>query len=90
MRRSLVSLALFSTIATCSRIKTLVTFGDSYTDQSRIAVFFFQNAFPPKDYQQVYPPDVLAANGGASWVRYAEIYGNLKVGRTEALVGAIY
>jgi len=57
--------------------KTLVTFGDSYTDQSRAYVFFLNNTYPPPHYQEEYPPLAFAANGGASWVRYAEIYGNL-------------
>jgi len=59
-------------------IKHLVTFGDSYTDQSRLSFFFGNNSFPPKHYQEVYPPGAEAADGGASWVRYAKIYGNVK------------
>ena len=76
----LISFSLLGlTIVSASRIETLVAFGDSYTDQSRLTFFFSENAFPPKDYQQEYPPLALAADGGASWVRYAEIYGDLKV-----------
>ncbi|KZT59659.1 carbohydrate esterase family 16 protein [Calocera cornea HHB12733] len=56
---------------------TLVTFGDSYTDQSRWRYFQDNSSYPPLYYQQVYPPTVRAADGGASWVRYAELYGPL-------------
>jgi len=59
-------------------VQTLVTFGDSYTDQSRLTYFNSNQSYPPLHYQEVYPPGAYAANGGASWVRYAEMYGGIK------------
>ncbi|KZO96195.1 carbohydrate esterase family 16 protein [Calocera viscosa TUFC12733] len=70
---------VFSLAALAARAhpRTLVTFGDSYTDQSRFAYFLINDSFPPAHYQELYPPLGYAANGGSSWVRYAELCGNL-------------
>ncbi|KZS87607.1 GDSL lipase/acylhydrolase family protein [Sistotremastrum niveocremeum HHB9708] len=59
-------------------IKNLVTFGDSYTDQSRLGYWYANSTAPPPHYSELYPPLGFAANGGANWVRYAELYGKLK------------
>ncbi|EJT97849.1 hypothetical protein DACRYDRAFT_111369 [Dacryopinax primogenitus] len=59
-------------------VQTLVTFGDSYTDQSRLTYFNTNHSYPPLHYQEVYPPGAHAANGGASWVRYAEMYSGVQ------------
>jgi len=64
--------------APSKKIKTLVTFGDSYTDQSRLGHWYTNQSAPPPHYQELYPPLSSAADGGATWVRYAEIYGGIK------------
>jgi len=58
--------------------KTLVAFGDSYTDQSRLLYFNRNHSYPPPHYQPLYPPLVHSSDGGACWVRYAEMYGALQ------------
>jgi len=87
---SLGILGLTTVSVSASQIETIVTFGDSYTDQSRWSYFFTENAFPPKDYLEVYPPLVLAFDGGTSWVRYAEIYGDVKVSLLHLYVNSHY
>ncbi|KAF1843374.1 carbohydrate esterase family 16 protein [Cucurbitaria berberidis CBS 394.84] len=65
------------------KFKTLVTFGDSYTDENRLGYFINNNgSAPPVGWQQ--PVILLAfsnsyqglntASGGLSWARYASIY----------------
>ncbi|ODQ56248.1 GDSL lipase/acylhydrolase family protein [Saitoella complicata NRRL Y-17804] len=73
---ALSSLLLASTSA-YAKITNLVTFGDSYTDQSRLTAFY-TNGSIPAHYQEVYPPGAYAANGGSTWVKYAEEFGGLE------------
>nr|GAT56126.1 predicted protein [Mycena chlorophos] len=52
--------------------------GDSYTDQSR-QHSIENGTYPGKDYQQVYPPDDSAADGGVQWPWYLGLYGNYTI-----------
>ncbi|KAJ7468742.1 GDSL lipase/esterase [Mycena latifolia] len=55
--------------------KAIVLFGDSYTDQSR--QHSIQNGtYPGKDYQEVFPPADVAADGGIQWPLYLGLYGD--------------
>ncbi|CAO2652808.1 Nn.00g022190.m01.CDS01 [Neocucurbitaria sp. VM-36] len=55
------------------KFKTLVTFGDSYTDENRLGYFISNNgSAPPVGWQQ--PVGLNTASGGLSWARYASIY----------------
>jgi len=55
------------------KFKTLVTFGDSYTDENRLGYFINNNgSAPPVAWQQ--PVGLATASGGLSWARYASIY----------------
>ncbi|KAF1946878.1 GDSL lipase/acylhydrolase family protein [Clathrospora elynae] len=55
------------------KFKTLVTFGDSYTDENRLEYFINHNgSAPPVAWQQ--PVGLATASGGLSWARYASIY----------------
>ncbi|CAE7174737.1 hypothetical protein P3342_007831 [Pyrenophora teres f. teres] len=57
------------------KFKTLVTFGDSYTDENRLSYFGSHNgSAPPVAWQQ--PVGLATASGGLSWARYASIYSN--------------
>ncbi|KAJ7157943.1 GDSL lipase/esterase [Mycena crocata] len=58
--------------------KTVVLFGDSYTDQSR--QHSIQNGtFPGKDYEEIFPPADTAADGGFQWPWYLGLYGNYTI-----------
>ncbi|KAF2469692.1 uncharacterized protein BDR25DRAFT_47192 [Lindgomyces ingoldianus] len=53
--------------------KSLVTFGDSYTDENRLGYFINHNgSAPPVGWEQ--PVGLNTASGGLSWSRYASIY----------------
>lgn len=55
------------------KFKTLVTFGDSYTDENRLGYFGRNNgSAPPVGWEQ--PVGLSTASGGLSWARYASIY----------------
>ncbi|KAF2035101.1 hypothetical protein EK21DRAFT_55051 [Setomelanomma holmii] len=55
------------------KFKTLVTFGDSYTDENRLGYFINNNgSAPPVGWDQ--PVGLTTATGGLSWARYASIY----------------
>jgi phospholipase/lecithinase/hemolysin len=55
------------------QFKTLVTFGDSYTDENRLNYFGSHNgSAPPIGWDQ--PVGLATASGGLSWARYASIY----------------
>ncbi|KAF2125174.1 carbohydrate esterase family 16 protein [Dothidotthia symphoricarpi CBS 119687] len=57
------------------KFKTLVTFGDSYTDENRLGYFNSHNgSAPPVGWEQ--PLGLKTASGGLSWARYASIYSN--------------
>lgn len=60
------------------KFKTLVTFGDSYTDENRLG-YFIQNNYtaPPAGWDQ--PLGLTTASGGLSWARYASIYSSTKL-----------
>ncbi|KAL1606009.1 hypothetical protein SLS59_003133 [Nothophoma quercina] len=59
-------------------IKTLVTFGDSYTDENRLGYFIANNGTaPPVGWDQ--PVGLATASGGLSWARYASIYSGAKL-----------
>ncbi|KAI5778142.1 GDSL lipase/acylhydrolase family protein [Geopyxis carbonaria] len=52
------------------RTKNLITFGDSYTDESRLSYFFeHKGEAPPAGW--VGPFSAKTASGGLSWARYA-------------------
>lgn len=58
-----------------NNFKSLVTFGDSYTDENRLGYFINHNgSAPPVGWQQ--PVGLNTASGGLSWARYASIYSN--------------
>ncbi|KAF2201481.1 hypothetical protein GQ43DRAFT_371359 [Delitschia confertaspora ATCC 74209] len=53
--------------------KSIVTFGDSYTDENRLGYFGGHNGqAPPVGWEQ--PMGLKTATGGLSWPRYASIY----------------
>lgn len=55
------------------KFKTIVTFGDSYTDENRLGYFINNNgSAPPVGWEQ--PVGLATASGGLSWARYASIY----------------
>ncbi|KAH7359518.1 GDSL lipase/acylhydrolase family protein [Pyrenochaeta sp. MPI-SDFR-AT-0127] len=55
------------------KFKTLVTFGDSFTDENRLGYFINnKGSAPPVAWQQ--PVGLRTASGGLSWARYASIY----------------
>ncbi|KAF2877391.1 hypothetical protein BDV95DRAFT_625295 [Massariosphaeria phaeospora] len=55
--------------------KTLVTFGDSYTDENRLGYFINNNGSAPSvGWEQ--PLGLNTASGGLSWARYASLYSN--------------
>ncbi|KAF2278818.1 uncharacterized protein EI97DRAFT_413696 [Westerdykella ornata] len=57
-----------------NNFKTLVTFGDSYTDENRLGYFINHNgSAPPVGWEQ---PGLNTASGGLSWPRYASLYSN--------------
>lgn len=58
--------------------KTIVTFGDSYTDEGRLGYFINHNgSAPPVGWEQ--PVGLNTASGGLSWARYASIYSKAKL-----------
>lgn len=60
------------------KFKTLVTFGDSYTDENRLGYFIQSNGTaPPVGWDQ--PVGLVTASGGLSWARYASIYSTAKL-----------
>ncbi|KAJ4477441.1 hypothetical protein J3R30DRAFT_3703834 [Lentinula aciculospora] len=61
-----------------ARITDVVLFGDSYTDQSR-QHSIANGTYPGKDYQEVFPPNDTAADGGVQWPWYLGLYGNYTV-----------
>ncbi|EUC36596.1 carbohydrate esterase family 16 protein [Bipolaris victoriae FI3] len=79
--------ALFANLAVASKIKpapanarftTLVTFGDSYTDENRLGYFINNNgSAPPVGWQQ--PVGLKTASGGRSWARLASDYSGAKL-----------
>ncbi|KAF2180498.1 carbohydrate esterase family 16 protein [Zopfia rhizophila CBS 207.26] len=55
--------------------KSLVTFGDSYTDENRLGYFINHNgSAPPVGWEQ--PVGLKTASGGLSWARYSALYTN--------------
>jgi phospholipase/lecithinase/hemolysin len=55
------------------QFKSLVTFGDSYTDENRLGYFINNNgSAPPVGWDQGI--GFTTASGGLSWARYASIY----------------
>ncbi|KAF2850478.1 carbohydrate esterase family 16 protein [Plenodomus tracheiphilus IPT5] len=57
------------------KFKTLVTFGDSYTDENRLGYFINnKGSAPPVAWEQ--PVGLSTASGGRSWARYASVYSN--------------
>ncbi|KAJ4400277.1 hypothetical protein N0V91_008842 [Didymella pomorum] len=60
------------------KIKTLVTFGDSYTDENRLGYIIQNNgSLPPVGWDQ--PVGLATASGGRSWARYASVYSSAKL-----------
>ncbi|KZM27820.1 uncharacterized protein EKO05_0011013 [Ascochyta rabiei] len=60
------------------KFKTLVTFGDSYTDENRLGYFIQNNGTaPPVGWDQ--PVGLTTASGGRSWARYASVYSSAKL-----------
>lgn len=58
--------------------KNIVTFGDSFTDESRLGYFINHNgSAPPVGWEQ--PVGLKSASGGLSWARYASIYSSTKL-----------
>ncbi|PNS16309.1 hypothetical protein CAC42_6416 [Sphaceloma murrayae] len=60
------------------RFKSLVSFGDSYTDDSRLGYFINNNgAAPPVGW--VNPPNYNSASGGRPWPQYVHQYSGLRI-----------
>ncbi|KAK5135902.1 hypothetical protein LTR04_004581, partial [Oleoguttula sp. CCFEE 6159] len=54
-------------------LTSLVSFGDSYTDENRLAYFIANNgSAPPVGY--VGPVSTMTASGGRAWPRYVSYY----------------
>ncbi|KAF2164626.1 carbohydrate esterase family 16 protein [Zasmidium cellare ATCC 36951] len=65
----------------------LVTFGDSYTDDSRLSYVFSHNGqYPPVGYPN--PINLHASDGGRVWPRYVQQYTNVNV-HNYAVAGAV-
>jgi hypothetical protein len=56
-----------------SRFRSLITFGDSYTDENRLLYFFLQGNTPPPP-GTLLPENYLAPSGGRTWPRYVVQY----------------
>jgi phospholipase/lecithinase/hemolysin len=65
-------------LSSVAKIKHVMFFGDSYTDQSR-QHSIANGTYPGKDYQEVYPPVDAAADGGFQWPWYLGLYGGYKI-----------
>ncbi|KAI5817812.1 GDSL lipase/acylhydrolase [Pyronema omphalodes] len=53
--------------------KTILAFGDSYTDEGRLNYMIANNgSYPPDGY--ISPDTAVTASGGRSWARYAAYY----------------
>jgi hypothetical protein len=62
-----------------SRFRSLITFGDSYTDENRLLYFFLQgNTAPPPG--TLLPESYLTSSGGRNWPRYIVQYTGEEVG----------
>ncbi|KAF7326021.1 hypothetical protein MKEN_00453000 [Mycena kentingensis (nom. inval.)] len=72
------ALAAFACAKSPQRTKAVVLFGDSYTDQSR-QHSIINGTFPGKDYQEVFPPDDIAGDGGVQWPWYLGLYGSYTI-----------
>jgi phospholipase/lecithinase/hemolysin len=57
-----------------SQFRSLVVFGDSYTDESRLGYFINHKAAPPLGY--LGPESLSASDGGRVWARYVVQYSN--------------
>jgi len=55
-----------------SRFRSLITFGDSYTDENRLLYFFLQGFSPPPG--TLLPESYLTPSGGRTWPRYVVQY----------------
>lgn len=72
---SLVGIAHGSNGWDSRNFNTLVTFGDSYSDEGRLGYFINNNgSAPPVGWKQ--PVGLNTASGGRSWPRYASVYSN--------------
>ncbi|KAL0953064.1 hypothetical protein HGRIS_007264 [Hohenbuehelia grisea] len=60
------------------KIRDVVLFGDSFTDQSR-QHSIANGTYPGKNYQEIYPPADTAADGGIQWPWYLGVNGNFKI-----------
>jgi hypothetical protein len=56
-----------------SRFRSLITFGDSYTDENRLLYFFLQKNTPPPP-GTLLPESYLSPSGGRTWPRYVVQY----------------
>ncbi|TKX26534.1 acetylesterase-1 [Elsinoe australis] len=60
------------------RFKSLVSFGDSYTDDSRLGYFINNNgSAPPVGW--VNPPNYNSASGGRPWPQYVHQYSGIQI-----------
>ncbi|GAV99626.1 carbohydrate esterase family 16 protein [Lentinula edodes] len=73
-----LALVLNDVSVALARITDVVLFGDSYTDQSR-QHSISNGTYPGKDYQEVFPPNDTAADGGVQWPWYLGLYGNYTI-----------
>ncbi|KAH7871633.1 GDSL lipase/esterase [Lentinula edodes] len=74
----ILALVLNDVSVALARITDVVLFGDSYTDQSR-QHSISNGTYPGKDYQEVFPPNDTAADGGVQWPWYLGLYGNYTI-----------
>jgi hypothetical protein len=58
---------------TASNYKSLITFGDSYTDESRAAYFATNNGSAPPP-GTLLPESFITPSGGRTWPRYVVQY----------------
>lgn len=64
-----------------ARFNSLITFGDSYTDENRLTYFFINgNTEPPPG--TLLPETFRAPSGGRTWPRYVVQYTGREVGES--------
>ena len=58
-----------------SNFDSLITFGDSYTDENRLSYFIANNGTPPPP-GTYFPEGLNTASGGRTWPRFVVQYAN--------------
>ena len=64
-----------------TQFNSLITFGDSYTDENRLVYFALNNNTPPPP-GTLLPESLVAPGGGRTWARYVVQYTGQHVGQS--------